>query len=89
MIWICYSRALERRCFDDELTSAEDGLGVLDGGGEDAEGVVQRPLGLAQDLLGGAAEHDGAGLAEGHAGELEKGLVANHDLFDDVTLPDL
>ena len=73
----------------DFLTSAEDGLGVLDGGGEDAEGVVKRPLGLAQDLLGGAADHDRARLAERDAGELEERLVADHHLLDDVALADL
>ena len=73
----------------DFLTSAEDGLGVLDGGGEDAECVVQRPLGLAQDLLGGAPDDDGARLAEGNARELEQGLVADHHLLDDVALADL
>ena len=71
------------------LTSSEDGLGVLDGGGEDAEGVVQRPLGLAQDLLCGAPDDDGARLAQGDARELEERLVADHHLLDEVALPDL
>ena len=50
---------------------------------------MQRPLSLAQDLLGGAADHDRARLAQGDAGELEERLVADHDLLDDVALPDL
>ena len=50
---------------------------------------MQRPLGLAQDLLGGAPDDDGARLAEGDARELEQRLVADHHLLDEVALADL
>ena len=50
---------------------------------------MQRPLGLAQDLLGGAPDHDRARLAERNTGKLEQNLVADHHLFDDVAFPDL
>ena len=38
-------------------TSTEDGPGLLDGLREDVEGGVQGPLGLVEDLVGGALMH--------------------------------
>ena len=46
-------------------------------GCEDAQGVVKTSLGLADDLLGGAAENHAASLAEGNPAELEQSLVTD------------
>ena len=51
--------------------------GLLDRGGEDAQGVVKTSLGLADDLLGGAAENHAASLAEGNPAELQQSLVTD------------
>ena len=41
---------------------------------------MQTPLGLADNLLRGPAQHDAARLAQRHAGELQQGLVTDSDL---------
>merc|ERR1719394_202129 len=51
--------------------------GLLDRGCEDAQGIVKTSLGLADDLLGGAAENHAASLAQGNPAELEQGLVTD------------
>ena len=51
--------------------------GLLDRGGENAQGIVKTSLGLADDLLGGAAENHAASLAEGNPAELEQSLVTD------------
>mmetsp|Transcript_82699 Transcript_82699/g.230620 ORF Transcript_82699/g.230620 Transcript_82699/m.230620 type:complete len:336 (+) Transcript_82699:443-1450(+) len=54
-----------------------------------SEGVVQRSLGLVQDVRGSAAEHDGARLALGAARELDHLVLADHDLFDPLARAEL
>lgn len=51
------------------LTPSVDGARLLDGLRQHTERVVQRALGLVQDLLSGPAQDDGAGLTwGGHEG---------------------
>ena len=50
---------------------------LLDRGGENAQGIVKTSLGLADDLLGGAAENHAASLAEGNPAELQQSLVTD------------
>ena len=54
-----------------------------------AQSVVQRSLGLVEYLLRGAAQHDGARLAERDAAELEQLVLADHDLLDEVAVAEL
>ena len=51
--------------------------GLLDRGGENAQGIVKTSLGLADDLLGGPAENHAASLAKGNSAELEQSLVTD------------
>lgn len=50
-----------------DSTSAEHSLGFLDGLGQDTQGVVEGPLSLIQDLLGGAPKYNGTRLPHLHA----------------------
>mmetsp|Transcript_6020 Transcript_6020/g.20586 ORF Transcript_6020/g.20586 Transcript_6020/m.20586 type:complete len:249 (-) Transcript_6020:1088-1834(-) len=49
-----------------------------------AEGVVQRALRLLQQVGGGPAQHDGAGLALLHAREVDELVLPDHDLLDQL-----
>mmetsp|Transcript_35657 Transcript_35657/g.70928 ORF Transcript_35657/g.70928 Transcript_35657/m.70928 type:complete len:377 (+) Transcript_35657:433-1563(+) len=59
---------------------SEHHAGVLHRLVQDGERVVQRPLGLVQDVRGSAAEHDRARLVLGAAGELDDLVLADHHL---------
>ena len=52
----------------DGAAAGDDGV-VLDGATHDHDGVVEGALGLLHELLGAAAEDEGARLGLGHAGE--------------------
>ena len=39
---------------------------------EHAKGIVERPLGLIEQVLRGAPQHDGARLTEGHTAEANR-----------------
>ena len=54
--------------------------GLLDRGGEDAQGVVKTSLSLADDLLGGSTQDHGASLAERNSRKLQQGLVTDLNL---------
>ena len=71
------------------FTSSKDGPRLLDCGCQDAESVVERSLGFTDDLLGGTTDHDGASLAQRNTAELEQGLIADHDLLDEVAFAHL
>merc|ERR1711978_633857 len=57
--------------------AAVESPGLLDRGSEDAQGIVKTSLGLANDLLGGAAENHAASLAQGNPAELQQSLVTD------------
>lgn len=61
-------------------TSTEDGARFLHGRGEHTESIVNRTLGLIEDLLSGSTKHQSACLAERDSGEAQEFVLANHDL---------
>jgi len=69
--------------------AAIHGPRLLDRLRQHAQSVVQRAVSLVQDLLGGAAKHNCARLAQLDAGELEQLLLTNHDLLDERALAQL
>jgi hypothetical protein len=59
---------------------------LVDGLCEHAERVVDRALGLVENVARRPAEHDRAGLAALDAREADQRLLADHDLLDEVGL---
>lgn len=79
-------RGLHHRASHDHLAAAAavDDPRLADRRGQDAEGVVERALGLVDYLLGGAADDDGAGLAQGYPGEAHQRVLADHYLMSET-----
>mmetsp|Transcript_34240 Transcript_34240/g.58610 ORF Transcript_34240/g.58610 Transcript_34240/m.58610 type:complete len:562 (+) Transcript_34240:259-1944(+) len=61
----------------------------LDGLRQDAQRVVQRAVRLVDDVLVGAADHDGRGLRVGAAREAHELVLADHHLLDELARAEL
>ncbi|GIX62056.1 DUF748 domain-containing protein [Babesia caballi] len=66
--------------------AAADDLAVGNGLGEHGESVVQRPLGLIQDVARRATQNHGAGAAASAATESDQLVLADEDLLDLVAV---
>ena len=66
------------------FTSSKNGFGLLNGWGQNAEGVVERSFGLVKNLFGGTPENDGTSLTQFDSAEFQKGFFTNINLKSEI-----